>query len=199
MPPAALAAPSALGWAGIGLGGASLLDQLFGSGADQRDMQQQGLDMQRMLGEAQLPDIQRRTALNAELQKTLMDMFKNPQLPGQFLDLDPVMQQFIPGMDLLDNSLFESVGPGVMSKSALDQLMGLGGNVGTGGVQGFANSAIGVNRGNEQQFQNTIGQLVQSLLQSGAFTKSPSGAPATPGLPWTAGPGGAFNFPGIGG
>jgi len=154
----------------IGTTAATFLDNMFGSGKKSRDQQQQGLDMQRMLAEAQLPDIRRRTELNRWLQEQLQGQFADPQTP-EIVDLDGFLQQFLPGKELLPNSLFESVGPGVMRNTAMDKLMGLGGNVGTGGIQGFANLSTGLGESRRGEFSGNISDIVRTLLQSGLLDK----------------------------
>ena len=149
MPQAAVIVPAVI--AGIGL-----MDQMFGSGAESRDQQGRSLDLQESLANAQLPDIQRRTGLNQELQDILMGMFENPQVPEQWLDLN--------GRD--DTALYNSVAPGVMRNSALQKLFGLGGNVGTGGIQGFSNTANALGESRRGEFSDTVRQLVQSLLMN---------------------------------
>ena len=179
MPPAAAAVG---GWgplASLGLGGVSILDNIFGSGADSRDMQQQGLDMQQRLGEAQLPDIQRRSELNQFLEDLLKDKMANPQGPEQFLDLDPVVQQFYPDMNLIPQSVYQANSPGIMSRQALDQLMQLGGNVGTGGVHGFSNQAVGIGEDRRDEFKQNINSIVRALLMSGALNRQGANDPSS--------------------
>ena len=169
MPPAIAAVGGPAAASMIGLGGASLLDNMFGSGADARDQQQQALDQQSQLAQAQLPDIQRRTELNQWLQDTLQGQYANPQGPSQFLDLDPVFQQFYPDKSLLDNDMFSQISPGIQRKSAFDQLQGLGGNVGTGGIHSNAQLASGIGESRRGEFSDNISQIVSALLQSGAL------------------------------
>lgn len=167
MPPAAAAAaPSALGWAGIGLGGASLLDNLFGSGREARDQQGRALDLQEQLANAQLPDIERRTALNQFLEDMLKDRMANPQQPSSYVDLESGLSQYGLGKPLIPQELYSELGPGAMSGIALRELMGLGGNVGTGGVPGFANLATGIGESRRGEFKENIEDIVRVLLQN---------------------------------
>lgn len=179
MPPAAAAAIPAMGWAGIGLGGASLLDNLFGSGAQARDQQQQALDQQNALAQAQLPDIQRRTELNQWLQDTLQNQYASPNVPSEFLDLDSVFQQYYPDKQLLDNDMFSRISPGIQRKQAFDQLQGLGGNVGTGGIHSQAQLASSIGESRRGEFSDNISQIVGMLLQQmGQGANDPGSMPS---------------------
>jgi hypothetical protein len=102
-------------------------------------------------------------------------------MPEQFFDLDPVMQQFIPNMKLMDNSFFESAGPGLMRGSALNKLMGMTGSTGTGGIQGFANLSNALNQDNRSNFQGTVQSLMQAFLNNSQkpATAAGTGAPAS--------------------
>jgi hypothetical protein len=136
--------------------------------------------MQRDLAQPQLADTQRKAELNQTLQDMLFGMFENPTLPKNFLDLAGD-----------GNQLFEDVGAGVMRNSMFNKLMGLGGNVGTGGIQGFAQNANLQDMNRRGEEMDTVANLVQTLLMgklgggTPAPTVPPGGqVPVSPMIPW---------------
>ena len=143
MPPAAtVAVPAA-----VGLVSAYMQSRSASKAADQQDA---ALGLQRQLANAQLPDIQRRSGLNQDLQNYLMGILnqsnEGAQLPGQYLDLSSF------GATGGGPDLYNEIGPGVQRMNALKMLFGLGGNTGTGGIMSNAQMATGIGEARRSEF-----------------------------------------------
>ena len=172
--------PQAAPIIGAAVGGVSLLDNMFGSGKDSRNQQDAALALQQQLANAQLPDIQRRSGLNQDLQNYLMGILnqsnEGAELPGQYLDLSSF------GATGGGPDLYNEIGPGVQRMNALKMLFGLGGNTGTGGIMSNAQMATGLNQQNRSEFGNTVQGIIETLAKQD-FMRGSGDSSAPPPVP----------------